>query len=94
MNWRKLVPQFFTKQWNFWVSKVEGSLVTFVPSYVSKENTLFSPLISLVALITAILVTGLAIGSFFTLFTSLLVLYFIMTKIFGIDLELGDVVQV
>lgn len=91
MNWRRIVPQFFTKQWDHWFKKMEGTLVYFAPSYVSKNNNLFSPVIAVVALITAVVLLGIAMGSFFTLFASLLVLYFILTKIFGLHLDAGDV---
>ncbi len=91
MNLKDYLPQFITKHWDQLFKKVEGALTYFTPSYISKNNTFFSPLVAVVALILVILLTGIAIGSFFMLFSSLLVLYFILTKIFGIHLEQGDV---
>lgn len=85
------LPDFFVSQWKHWFKKVEGALVYFTPPYISKNDSLFSPLIAVVAIITAIFMIGIAMGSFFTLFTSLLVLYFILTKVFGIHLDAGDV---
>lgn len=95
MKWDKFIPQFLSQQWSYWTQKFEAALVSFTPPYISKQNKFFSPLIALVALIAAIFLLGLAVGSFFTLFTSLLVLYFILTKVFGIRLDMmGDVVAV
>ncbi len=95
MKWKDFLPQFLTSQWDHWSRKFEEALISFTPSYISKRNTFFSPLIALVALIASIFLLGLAVGSFFTLFTSLLVLYFILTKIFGIRLDMmGDVVPI
>lgn len=74
-----------------WLGRVDVALAPFAPAYISKKPTFFSPIVALVALIFSIYLIGVAIGSFFTLFTSLLVLYFILTKIFGIQLEAGDV---
>lgn len=91
MSWRDLFPVFISKQWDSWFKKVEESLVYFTPTYVSKDKGLFSPIIALIALITSIILVGIAVGSFFSLFISLLVLYFILTKIFGISLNPGDV---
>lgn len=94
MKWQDLLPGFVTQQWDKWFKKVDEALVYFTPAYVSKENSLFSPLIAVVALIAAIFLFGLAIGSFFTLFSSLLILYFILTRVFGIHLNPGDIFTV
>ncbi|MBI2339156.1 MAG: hypothetical protein HYU99_02155 [Deltaproteobacteria bacterium] len=94
MKWQNFVPEFVVNQWNHWFKKVEGALVYFIPPYVSRKNTFFSPLIALVALIWAIFLLGIAIGSFFMFFASLLVLYFIVTKVFGVRIDLGDVVNI
>ncbi len=94
MSLRNFFPKFITKQWDNWIRKVEEHLVYFTPPYISHQNSLFSPLVALVALIASIVLLGIAIGSFFALFSSLLVLYFILTKVFGIRLDLGDVVSV
>ncbi len=94
MTLRDFIPKFITKQWDQWTKKLEEGLIQFAPSYIPRKNTFFSPLIAVVALIMAIVLVGLAFGSFFTLFTSLLVLYFILTKIFGLRLDLADVVVV
>ena len=88
------IPKFISKQWNQWTKKLEESLVHFTPSYIPKQNSFFSPLVAVVAVIVTIVLLGLAFGSFFTLFTSLLVLYFILTKVFGVRLDLADVVVV
>ena len=94
MSWRNFVPNFVTHKWDSWFRKVENALVYFTPKYVAKKNTFFSPVIAVVALILAILFLGLAIGAFFVFFSSLLVLYFIITKVFGIQLDLNEVVKV
>lgn len=91
MKWTRIIPDFISKQWSQWFQKIEGALVAFKPHYIAKNNNLFSPLIALIAVIWSIFLVGIAIGSFSTLFASLLVLYFILTKIFGISLETGDV---
>ncbi|HBF12129.1 MAG TPA: hypothetical protein DDW49_01860 [Deltaproteobacteria bacterium] len=90
MTWYSFVPDFILKQWDKWFQKAEGSLIYFSPSYISKKNNLFSPLIAIIAIISSIVLIGVAIGSCFTLLASLLVLYFILTKIFGIRLDMGD----
>ena len=51
-------------------------------------------LVALIAIIWAIFLLGIAIGSFFMFFSSMLVLYFIITKVFGIRVDLGDIVNV
>ena len=95
MKWKDFLPTFFTKQWEYWFGKLEDALISFTPPYISKQNSFFSPLVALIALVASIFLLGLAVGSFFTLFTSLLVLYFILTKVFGIRLDMmGDVVEV
>ena len=94
MRLKDLLPGFIAKQWEKWFNKVEAALIYFTPTYVPQDNSLFSPLVAVVALIASIFLLGLAIGSFFTLFTSLLVLYFILTKVFGIRFDMMDVVSV
>lgn len=94
MTLRDFIPKFVVNQWDNWAKKIEEGLVYLTPPYISRHNSFFSPLVALVALITAIVLFGVAIGSFVTLFTSLLVLYFILTKVFGIRLDMGDVVSV
>lgn len=91
MKWRSLLPDFIGKTWEHWFKKMEMALVSFTPPYISRNNNLFAPLIALVAIIMAIVLVGVAVGSFFSLFASMLVLYFILTKVFGIRLDLGDV---
>lgn len=91
MNWKKIIPKFVSNQWDQLFKRVENAMVYFSPSYVSKNDNFFSPLIAIVAIISVIFLAGIAIASFFMLFTSLLVLYFILTKIFGIHLDAGDV---
>lgn len=91
MSWKKILPNFVSKFWAKWAKKVEDALVVFTPAYVSKNNNFFSPLVALIALITSVFLIGTIIGSFFTLLSSLLVLYFILTRVFGIRLDLGDV---
>ncbi|OGQ08420.1 MAG: hypothetical protein A3G32_10040 [Deltaproteobacteria bacterium RIFCSPLOWO2_12_FULL_40_28] len=91
MKIKDFLPRFMLRQWEQWFKKMEGALVYFTPSYVAKNNHWFSPLIAVVALIMVVVLVGIAVGSFFSLFASLLVLYFILTKIFGIRLETGDI---
>ncbi|MBX7147998.1 hypothetical protein K1X76_02840 [bacterium] len=91
MTWKQFIPGFLTRQWDIWFKKMENALVYFTPTYVTKNDSLFSPLVAVVALILAVFLVGVAIGSFFTLFASLLVLYFILSKIFGIRLDAGDI---
>jgi hypothetical protein len=91
MNWKKILPDFLTKQWDGLFRKAENAMVYFSPAYVSKTNGLFSPLIAVIALIMVIILSGIAIASFFLLFSSLLTLYFILTKVFGIHLDTGEV---
>lgn len=94
MSLRDILPGFITKQWDHWFKKIETALVSFTPPYLPKNSSLFAPLVAVVALIMAIVLVGLSVGSFFVLFSSLLVLYFILTKIFGIRLDMGDVFAV
>ncbi|EKD42607.1 MAG: hypothetical protein ACD_73C00085G0003 [uncultured bacterium] len=91
MHWKKMLPDFISKQLDQLFKRVENAMVFFNPTYVSKSNSFFSPIIAIIALITAIFMVGIAIGSFFMLFSSLLILYFILTKVFGIQLDTGDV---
>ena len=82
------------QQWDHWFKKVETALVSFTPAYITKNRSLFAPLIAVIAIVMAIILLGIAVGSFFSLFASLLVLYFILTKVFGIRLDIGDVFEV
>lgn len=91
MSWRDLLPNFIIKQWDQIFKKIEVALVQFTPAYIKKNNSLFSPIIALIALVNCIILAGIAIGSFFTLLASLLVLYFILTKVFGIQFDQGDI---
>jgi len=91
MRIKDYIPKFLTRQWKNWSKKVEKALVLFTPDYAKTSNHLFAPVIAVVAVIMTILLIGVAIGSFFSLFSSLLVLYFIFTKIFGIRLDASDV---
>jgi hypothetical protein len=59
-----------------------------------RNRGLFAPVVMVLAVLWAIVTAGLAVGSFFTLFLSLLILYFIITRVFGIQLNLDDVVVV
>lgn len=94
MKWTDFIGEYVSKQWSTWAKRIEAALVSFTPPYISRHNSFFSPLVALIALITAIVLVGLAIGSFFVLFSSLLILYFILTKVFGIRLDFGDVLVV
>lgn len=94
MKWPHFFPPFISKYWESWIRKVEEGLTSFTPLYISRRNSFFSPLVALVALIASIVLLGIAIGSFFSLFSSLLVLYFILTKVFGIRLDMADIVSV
>ena len=94
MNWKAVLPKFVVQQWDHWFKKMEAALVSFTPAYITKNRSLFAPLIALVAVVMAIVLLGIAVGSFFSLFASLLVLYFILTKVFGIRLDMGDVFEV
>lgn len=94
MKWNTILPDFISRHVDDLIRKVEGALVYFTPSYVRQNNRLFSPVIAVVAVIIAVISMGIAIGSFFSLFSSLLVLYFILTRVFGIRLDTGDIVVV
>ena len=94
VKWTDFISEYVSKQWSTWARRIEATLVSFTPPYISRHNNFFSPLVALVALITAIVLVGLAIGSFFVLFSSLLILYFILTKVFGVRLDFGDVLVV
>lgn len=73
---------------------MEQALVYFKPAYLSQNHQWFSPVVAIVALIMTIVLIGVALTSFMSLFISLLVLYFIITKIFGIELAAPDVFRV
>lgn len=94
MTWKTILPRFVVKHWDHWFKKVETALVSFTPAYITRNKSLFAPVIALIAIIMAIVLLGIAVGSFFSLFASLLVLYFIITKVFGIRLDIGDVFEV
>lgn len=68
----------------------QNQIANFNP--LQKNTSLLKPFIFAAALLSTILASGIAIGSFFALFFSLLFLYFILTKVFGIQLNFDDVV--
>lgn len=74
--------------------RLDQALAAFRPVFLRRDNGFLSPVILILAVLWAIVTTGVAIGSFFTLFLSLLILYFIVTRVFGIHLNLDDVVVV
>lgn len=74
--------------------RLEQALTVFRPMFLKRDNGLLSPVILILAVLWAIVTMGVAIGSFFSLFFSLLILYFIVTRVFGIHLNLDDVVVV
>jgi hypothetical protein len=94
MKWKKIIPEFISKSWEKWFYKVENALVLFQPTYISKQKDYFSPIVMVVALISIIFCIGIAITSFFLLFTSLLVLYFILSRVFGLDLSKEPIIVV
>lgn len=94
MKWKNLVPEFLGRYWAICSKKLEGTLAQFTPSYITKNNNIFSPIIAVVALLALVFFAGLALGSFVTLFSSLLILYFVLTKVFGIHIDQGDVFSV
>lgn len=59
-----------------------------------KGQGLLAPLVFIIALLWVIVTIGLAFGSLLVFFCSLLVLYFVFTKIFGVKLNWDEVVVV
>lgn len=94
MEWKKYVPKFVTKSWQKWTEKANLALVAFKPTHIPKNSQYFSPVVVVIALITVIFGIAIAITSFLTLFTSLLVLYFVLSKIFGLDFNPNQVYTV
>ena len=52
------------------------------------QNPLLLPLVVAGSLISLIFLSGIAIGAFAALFTSLLALYLVLSEVFGVSLEL------
>lgn len=77
-----------------WSGTLEKARAKFKPSMFKKDQHLFAPIVFIIALIWTIVMVGLAIGSMVTLFCSLLILYFILSRIFGINMTWEDVVVV
>lgn len=77
-----------------WLRQLEATLSPFRSQSLRAEKRLFAPVVFVVAVLWTILTAGFAVGAMVTLFCSLLVLYFIFTQVFGIDLQMIDAVVV
>jgi hypothetical protein len=82
-TWKRTLNQWFQS----WSKTVEIALMPFQTYTIRTHQGLFSPLIFVVAVLWTLLTVGTAIGAFVTFFGSLLVLYFILTKVFGVEFE-------
>lgn len=97
---KTLITDFFTqfskqkKHFTGWYQSFEQSANTLSQRHILQNHALLKPLIFVGAILTTIVSSGIAIGAFFTLIFSLLFIYFVMTKIFGIELGFHDVVIV
>lgn len=87
MRWKDFITTLVTRHWNNWFKKVERTLTLFTSPYVPQENHYFSPVKTLLAVITSIILLAVAIGSFCSVVISLIVIYFILTRFFGIDFD-------
>ena len=53
----------------------------------ARRSNQANPLVYLMAAIGTIVTIGVSLGSFFTLFASLLLLYFLLTRVFALDFK-------
>jgi hypothetical protein len=83
-NMKLRLPRF---NWPFWRRKLEVQLMAFSGVPHSKLKGQANPIVILVAVLWSIVTIGVSLGSFFTLFASLLLLYFLLTRIFGLDFK-------
>ena len=88
------IKNIYDQHFKWWAKKTENALLQFRQETIKKDNKLFSPVIFVLAAIMAIISGAVALGSLISMFCSLLVLYFILSQIFGLNLNLADVVVV
>ncbi len=91
-NWKTTVSDFYNTYLKFLGRDLSRAIDRFKGGSMQKNQGLLAPLIFIIAVLWTIVTIGLAFGSLLTFFCSLLVLYFIFTKIFGVNLDLSDVV--
>ena len=78
----------------FWTRKMDRALSKIRYESSTKTRGGFAPVLLVVAALWSLGAIGVAIGSFLSLILSLLTLYFIFTKLFGIQLNLDEIVVV
>ena len=68
-------------------TREQGLLPLLQPVAPFNQSRLLLPLVIAGALLSLLLLSGLAIGAFATLFATLLGLYLLLTEVFGVSLE-------
>lgn len=65
----------------------QGLLPLLRPVAPFNSAPLLTPIVTVGALLSVIVLSGIAVSAFATLFVALLVLYFLMTEVFGVSVE-------
>lgn len=77
-----------------WTRKMDRTLSKIHYENIAGRRGVKSPFVMVLATLASIVAVGIALGSFFSLILSLLTVYFIFTKLFGIHINLDDIVVV
>ncbi|MBF0104259.1 MAG: hypothetical protein HQM16_02920 [Deltaproteobacteria bacterium] len=91
---KKRFKNFYHKHFENWFDSAEKVLSNLKNKTLLDKKGMWGPLVFVIAAITAFFSFGVAVLSLISFFGSLLVLYFIITSIFGLKLDLSDVVKV
>lgn len=68
----------------------QGIAAMLAPVAPYNNSSLLTPLVTVVSVISLLVLSGVALGAFAALLTSLLALYFLLTEVFGYELQLGS----
>jgi|APSaa5957512535_1039671.scaffolds.fasta_scaffold70207_3 hypothetical protein len=93
-NLKEVLQTLYQRSFHKWSKNIEQTIVNYKPRSILRERKLFAPMIFVIASLITIVSMGIALGSLLSLFCSLLILYFVFSKIFGIRLDIGDVIEV
>lgn len=68
---------------------LELALAYFTPTILSKDKSFLAPLVACIAVLGLVIFASWAVGALFQLLLSLSVIYFVVTKIFGIRVDVN-----
>ena len=93
-NLKEVLQTLYQRSFHKWSKNIEQTIVNYKPRSILRERKLFAPMIFVIASLITIVSMGIALGSLLSLFCSLLILYFVFSKIFGIIPSLDEILKI